>query len=93
MYLASSPDTVAPEITNCPESFSYSIPPTMSAGRVTTWTEPTATDNSGQIPIVFRSHDPGDLFPVGTTQITYRFTDQAGNMATCIFAITIGNLN
>ena len=58
---------------------------------MTTWPEPTATDNSGEIPTVTRSHVPGDRFPVGATEITYEFRDRSGNTATCIFTITIGN--
>ena len=48
-----------------------------------TWTEPTATDNSGLTPTVTQSHQPGDSFPVGTTQVIYTFTDQSGNQAAC----------
>ena len=54
------------------------------------WTEPTATDNSGMTPTVTQSHQPGDSFPVGTTQVTYSFTDMAGNQATCTFSVIIG---
>ena len=54
------------------------------------WTEPTATDNSGMIPTVTQSHQPGDSFPVGSTQVTYTFTDMTGNQATCSFSLTIG---
>ena len=57
------------------------------------WTEPTATDNSGMTPTVTQSHQPGDSFLVGTTQVTYTFTDIAGNEAMCSFTVTIGNLH
>ena len=56
-----------------------------------TWTELTATDNSGITPTVTQSHQPGDSFPVGTTSVTYTFTDMAGNQATCTFDVIIGN--
>ena len=58
-----------------------------------TWIEPTATDNSGETPTVTQSHQPGDSFPLGTTQVSYRFTDMSGNEATCSFTITNGNLH
>ncbi|XP_072014217.1 hyalin-like [Amphiura filiformis] len=81
-------DNVAPEIIGCEQSASYTVSVgTMSL--VVTWTEPTATDNSGMTPTVTQSHQPGDSFPVGMTQVTYTFTDQAGNDATCTFAIII----
>ena len=54
---------------------------------VVTWTEPTATDNSGMTATITQTHQPGDSFPVGTTQVTYTFTDQAGNRATCQFEV------
>ena len=56
-----------------------------------TWVEPTATDNSGVPPTVTQTHRPGDSFPVGMTQVTYTFTDMAGNEAICVFSVTIGN--
>ena len=58
---------------------------------VVTWTEPTASDDSGMTPTVTQSHQPGDSFPVGTTRVTYTFTDMAGNQAMCSFTVTIGN--
>ena len=54
------------------------------------WTEPTATDNSGMVPTVTQSHQPGDSFNVGTTTVTYTFTDLAGNQAQCSFTIIVG---
>ena len=56
-----------------------------------TWTEPTATDNSGMTSTVTQSHQPGDSFNVGTTTVTYTFTDMAGNQAQCSFSVTLGN--
>ena len=56
-----------------------------------TWTPPTAMDNSGGEVTVISSHNPGDQFSVGTTQVTYTFRDFAGNQAQCSFTIT-GNL-
>ena len=66
------------------------VPPGRTSGTLT-WTEPTATDNSGTTPTVTQSHRPGDSFPVGTTTVTYTFTDMAGNQAQCSFTVTVGN--
>ena len=84
-------DTIQPVISNCPAPIAITIPLDMTSMSVT-WTEPTATDNSGVTPTVTQSHQPGDSFPVGTTQVTYTFTDMAGNEAKCSFTVTIGNL-
>ena len=53
-----------------------------------TWTPPTVT---GPCPglIVVRNHDPGDTFPIGTTQVTYTATDASGGLATCSFNVTV----
>ena len=58
-----------------------------------TWTEPIATDNSGMTPTVTQTHQPGDRFPVGTTRVTYTFSDIAGNQAMCFFMVTLGMIN
>ena len=86
---ASETDTSPPVITGCPQSTSYQLP----VGATTlpiTWVEPRASDNSGVQPRITRSHIPGDNFPVGTTQVIYTFTDQAGNNDVCLFTITVG---
>ena len=56
--------------------------------QVVTWTEPTATDDSGVPPTVLQSHQSGECFPVGVTQVDYLFTDPSGNVATAQFTIT-----
>ena len=53
------------------------------------WTEPTATDNSGDVNIR-QSHHPSEMFPVNeTTGVAYIFEDPSGNAATCHFFITV----
>ena len=51
------------------------------------WTEPSATDNSGQAVGVARSHRPGQTFPEGPTLVAYTFTDVSGNQANCVFFV------
>ena len=85
-------DTQPPVINTCPDSINNVIPIGITSIAIT-WTEPTATDNSGISPTVTQSHQPGDSFPVGVTQVTYTFTDMAGNEATCFFTVTNGNFH
>ncbi len=63
-------------------------------GTTVNYVEPTATDNSGIVNLASRSHIPGNFFIVGTTTVTYRFVDGAGNSATCSFDVTVtaGNI-
>ena len=60
-----------------------------STGTTVTWTEPTATDNSGVVSLTGRTHQPGTFFNIGTTQVTYTFTDGSGNSATCTFNVNV----
>ena len=54
------------------------------------YTEPTASDISGQANLVSRTNVPGDSFPVGTSTVTYVFADNSGNSAdACSFTITV----
>ena len=86
-FLVSAVDSTPPDIVGGPNSIMETVPLGSSSG-VVDWTEPTATDNSGGEVTVVRSHQPGDTFPVGTTQVIYIFTDQAGNSATYTFPVT-----
>ncbi|KAJ8039918.1 Hyalin [Holothuria leucospilota] len=58
-------------------------------GAIVVWTEPTATDISGFVSLESRSHNPGSLFDVGQTIVTYLFSDSAGNTASCIFVVEV----
>ncbi len=81
-------DTKPPTILQCPSDIER-IATSHGAGTVVRWTEPTATDYSNYT--VSRSHTPGTVFGIGTTEVTYTFTDLSSNRnrATCTFAITI----
>ena len=87
VYVVVEVDSIAPVISGCPQSSTYTVD-FGTTSRVVTWTEPTATDNSGGQPTVIKSHQPGYRFPVGTTQVTYTFRDQSQNPAVCSFTVT-----
>ncbi len=52
------------------------------------WTEPTASDNSGPVTLT-SSHDPDDSFPIGDTQVTYTAVDAYGNEVTGSFTVAV----
>lgn len=52
------------------------------------WIPPVPSDNCG-VDSVYSTHNPGDLFPVGVTTVTYTAVDTAGNMSTCSFDVTV----
>merc|ERR1711962_779374 len=83
-------DNVQPVISNCPSNRAV----TASAGAssaVVTWTEPTAVDNSGVTVNRVSTASPGDSFNLGTTTVTYTFTDNSGNPALCSFTVTVNS--
>ncbi|XP_071823803.1 uncharacterized protein [Apostichopus japonicus] len=74
-------------IRNCPNE--VRVTTTDPNGRaVATWTEPEGTVAN---PPVMRvsTHQPGTPFPVGSTTVTYTFTDNSGNMETCTFPVIV----
>ncbi|WP_367754285.1 HYR domain-containing protein [Flavobacterium sp. WC2430] len=82
--------TGAPTIINCPANIIVNT----GIGRTTcnqtaTWTAPTAITSCGEVGNVSSSHNPGDTFTVGTTTVTYTFTDCASNTSTCSFTVTV----
>ena len=85
-----APDTIDPAISNGPSDIITVLP----SGQTTVpveWTEPTAVDNitpTDEITVV-SSHNPGQEFPVGTTPVTYIFTDRAGNEVTYTFNVIV----
>jgi gliding motility-associated-like protein len=80
-------DTTKPVIANCPSNISINSIAS-ACGSTATWVVPTATDNCGTVTLT-STHNPGDFFPVGTTTVTYTFTDAANNSSVCSFTVTV----
>ena len=53
-----------------------------------TWSEPTATDNSG-IQTLASTHSPGSTFNIGVTVVTYTSVDAAGHETTRLFSVKV----
>ena len=81
-------DTIRPEIQFCPPNRIREIP-TGITSTVVYWTQPSATDNSGQTPSMQSTHTSGTNFGIGTTSVVYTFTDASSNAATCRFDVTV----
>ncbi len=64
-----------------------------AATAIVTWMPPAATDNITPDNLIntVATHSPGATFGVGTTTVSYIFSDQAGNDATCTFRVDIGS--
>jgi autotransporter-associated beta strand protein len=78
-------DKTAPSIVNCPANI-YVTDPTGN-GQSVTWTAPTATDNCSAN--LTSNHQSGEMFPDGTTTVTYTATDPSNNKSTASFTVTV----
>ncbi len=83
-------DTIAPVFANCPGNLTQN---TFGTTATVSWTAPTASDNCTDFEeITFNTtHNPGAVFPVGTTNVTYTAIDALNNTATCRFTVTVTN--
>ena len=57
-------------------------------GSYVSWNYPLVTDASGIVGLN-STHSPGQLFPLGVTQVKYHFQDGSSNYAECNFTISI----
>jgi hypothetical protein len=80
-------DAIDPIINDCPTDITVSNDAGDCSAAVD-WTVPTATDNSGSVTLT-SNFDPGAVFPVGTTLVTYTATDAAGNQTSCSFNVNV----
>ncbi|MBI2274299.1 MAG: HYR domain-containing protein, partial [Bacteroidetes bacterium] len=80
-------DNENPVIVNTPANINQSNDPGQ-CGAVINWTVPTATDNCPGVTLV-SSHQPGTVFPVGTTVVTYTATDASGHIVISQFSVTV----
>ncbi len=90
-YSSSISITVAdntPPVIACPVNIT--TPTTSGCIAAVNYPLPTATENCG-VPSLTRMAGPvtGGNFTLGTTTVTYRATDAAGNQSTCSFTVTV----
>lgn len=81
-------DNQVPVISNCPGTIIQSLSGTCKS--IVNWTPPTAGDNCAVVSFT-SSHNPGDEFDAGTTQVTYTATDAYGNVSTCTFNVVVND--
>jgi hypothetical protein len=81
-------DNQAPAIT-CPANIT--VPSTLGLCTApVTYTTPAVSDNCpGSSVALLSGLASGSLFPLGTTSVTWRATDAAGNTSTCTFTVTV----
>ena len=78
-------DVEPPVFKKCPTGISVF---TKSSSRNIWWPMPSAEDNNG-VQNLKSSHQPGAIFELGTTVVSYNASDAAGNVAICQFNVTV----
>ncbi|MFA8432908.1 MAG: HYR domain-containing protein [Marinifilaceae bacterium] len=76
------PDITDPVISNMPSDILVT-----NCNQVVNWIEPTATDNCGT-PTLNSNHNPGKVFPSGTTTVTYTASDGTNSVQES-FTVTV----
>ncbi|XP_071951569.1 hyalin-like [Antedon mediterranea] len=59
------------------------------ASAIVNWSDPSVSDNSGELLMSVQSHMSGDMFRIGQTLVVYNATDPYNNIAVCSFIIYI----
>ena len=81
-------DNTPPVALDCPSNINLTTNGRQTCDQAATWVIPTAVDNCSGVVSVSSNYNPGNLFPVGTTTVTYTFNDGA-NVSTCNFTVTV----
>ena len=80
-------DNQPPTITGCPANITVNAS-NGTCGQQVSWNPPTASDNCSGVTFT-TNHIPGEIFPVGTTVVTYTATDASNNVTTCSFNVVV----
>ncbi|MCB1098771.1 MAG: HYR domain-containing protein [Verrucomicrobiae bacterium] len=86
-FVVSVRDNEAPAISGLPDGIVQAASAGMDTA-IVSWNAPTVTDNVAVTNVEF-DYVPGGKFPLGSTTVTYRAQDEAGNEAISSFSITV----
>lgn len=80
-------DKYSPEI-SCPSNITKETD-TNKDGTNVTWATPVVLENCSNPVIVTSDIQPNSYFKIGSTNVTYKATDQIGNSASCSFTVNV----
>ena len=86
-YIIICSDDENPSISGMPSDIVQSTDAGSSTAAVT-WSEPTASDNSGSVTLT-SSHSSGSTFAIGNTIVTYTAVDASSNSVNATFTVTV----
>ena len=78
-------DAVPPVIAACPRDTTIV---TSKENAIVSWVAPVAADPCSPVTVT-STHEPGDTFSFGKTNVIYTATDVSGNKASCNFNVTV----
>lgn len=87
-FLVTVNDSDRPVISAVPSNISVGNDAGLCSA-IVNWNTPVVTDNCSAT--LQSSHNSGDMFPVGTTTVTYLATDASGNMDTVTFQVMVND--
>ncbi|HYF68264.1 MAG TPA: HYR domain-containing protein, partial [Ohtaekwangia sp.] len=79
-------DNTAPIITGCPANITVNA--NTSCQALVNWIPPDAVDNCSVVSLT-SNHQPGDVFPLGITSVTYTASNSQGISSICTFNIQV----
>ncbi|MBK9418907.1 MAG: HYR domain-containing protein [Flavobacteriales bacterium] len=83
-------DITPPVIASCPNGQTVVVANAGDPSVPFSYTIPTANDCSPVTASLETGYLPGALFPLGTTEVRWRFSDDAGRWSECSFMVTVG---
>lgn len=92
-------DTALPTFTSCPNDTTVVTTDASICGALVTLPAPVFEDNCNgmlvlthNVPFANTSTDASGQYPIGTTNVTYTLTDDAGLTTTCSFSVTVNDI-
>ncbi|ELR72159.1 CHU large protein [Fulvivirga imtechensis AK7] len=82
-------DSGPPEFLECPADIIVIANSTCLAE--VHWNVPIVADACSGVVATTASHEPGNILPVGITQVSYTATDEVGNSGSCYFDVIVQN--
>jgi hypothetical protein len=80
-------DSEAPVFSNCPADMHINL--VNACDTAVSWTPPAVADNCSAT--LTGNFNPGDVFAIGSTEVTYTATDPAGNVSVCSFHVIVND--
>ena len=95
-FIVKIEDNIPPVIDHCQFMGPIEMEVEFDCGAIVEWEDViVAKDNCdllGDEIVIVRSHDPGDFFEFGLTEVVYMATDNNGNTSTCSFDVVVGEI-